>query len=48
MMNVDEGKTATPRLAFRVARLAGVPIDDLLAGNFPPRGLRTLWKRQAG
>lgn len=23
-------------LAFRVARLAGVPVDDLLAGRFPP------------
>jgi hypothetical protein len=25
-------------MALRVARLAGVPIDDVLAGKFPPAG----------
>lgn len=29
-------KAASPTMAFRVARLAGVGIDDLLAGRFPP------------
>jgi len=29
---------ATPAVAFRVARLAGVGIDDLLAGKYPPAG----------
>lgn len=29
---------ATPVVAFRVARLAGIGIDDLLAGKFPPSG----------
>lgn len=31
-------KPVTPRLAFRVARLANVSIDDLLAGKYPPPG----------
>lgn len=34
------GATASPQLAFRVARLAGVGVDDLLAGRFPPPGTR--------
>jgi len=29
---------ATPAVAFRVARLAGVGVDDLLAGKYPPPG----------
>ena len=29
---------ASPTLAFRIARLAGVPIDDVLAGKYPPPG----------
>ena len=36
--NVNEGRAVSPRMAFRVARLAGVPISDLLAGQFPPAG----------
>lgn len=36
-INNDEG-TVTVRTAFRVARVAGVSIDDLLAGKFPPAG----------
>lgn len=31
-------KPATATVAFRVARLAGVGIDDLLAGKYPPAG----------
>jgi hypothetical protein len=30
---------ATPRLAFRVARLAGVTVDDVLTGKYPPPGV---------
>jgi hypothetical protein len=29
---------ATPTTAYRVARLAGVSVDDVLAGRFPPAG----------
>lgn len=29
---------ATPALALRVARLAKVGVDDVLAGRFPPAG----------
>jgi hypothetical protein len=32
------GATVSASMAFRVARLAGVPIDDVLAGRFPPVG----------
>lgn len=32
------GRAATPTVAFRVARFAGVKIDDLLEGAFPPVG----------
>ena len=28
----------TPALAFRVARLAGVGVDDVLTGKYPPPG----------
>jgi hypothetical protein len=38
LTNVREGQGVSPNLAFRVARLAGVSIDDLLAGKFPPNG----------
>jgi hypothetical protein len=31
-------KPATATVAFRVARLAGIGIDDLLAGKYPPAG----------
>jgi plasmid maintenance system antidote protein VapI len=33
---VANGHSVTPALAFRVARLAGVGVDDVLAGRFPP------------
>lgn len=35
---VEKGRAPSPMLTFRVARLAGVPIDDVLAGKFPPAG----------
>ena len=31
-------KGASPAVAFRVARLAGVGVDELLAGKYPPPG----------
>jgi len=34
----NERRTATPVLAFRVARLAKIGVDDVLAGRFPPPG----------
>lgn len=36
--NVNEGRAVSAGMAFRVARLAEVPIGDLLAGAFPPPG----------
>jgi hypothetical protein len=30
---------ASTSVAFRVARLAGIGVDDLLAGRFPPPGM---------
>lgn len=36
--NAGHGQSVSARLAFRVARFAGVSIDDLLAGKFPPPG----------
>ena len=38
LTNVVEGRVVSPAMAFSVARLAGVSIDDLLAGRFPPAG----------
>ena len=32
------GASATASLAFRVARFAGVTVDDVIAGRFPPAG----------
>lgn len=32
-------RTAGPVMAFRVARLAGVPVDDVLTGKYPPPGV---------
>jgi hypothetical protein len=38
-VNVARGsKVASPKTAFRVARLASVSVDDPLAGRFPPAG----------
>jgi hypothetical protein len=30
---------AGPVLAFRVAKFAGVPVDDVLTGKYPPAGV---------
>jgi hypothetical protein len=39
VINVKKGaKNVSPNMAFRVARLAGISVDDLLAGKFPPPG----------
>jgi hypothetical protein len=37
--NVRDGQTVSVTLAFRVARLAAVPLEDLLTGKFPPPGV---------
>jgi hypothetical protein len=31
-------KAVSPKMAIRVAKLAGVPVDDVLTGKFPPPG----------
>jgi hypothetical protein len=36
--NAAGGRRISPTLAFRVARLAGVSVDDVLAGRFPAPG----------
>jgi hypothetical protein len=36
--NMVNGKAVTPLVAFRVARLARVGVDDVLAGRFPAPG----------
>jgi hypothetical protein len=37
--NVANGhRVASPKLAFRIAKLASVPVDDVLTGRFPPPG----------
>lgn len=38
LTNALGGYTVSASLAVRVARLAGVSIDDLLAGKYPPAG----------
>ncbi len=35
---LNRGDVVGAKLAFRVARLAGIPLDDLLAGKFTPAG----------
>lgn len=32
---VVNGRTVTPRLAFRIARFANVGVDDVLTGRYP-------------
>jgi hypothetical protein len=39
LTNVSEGKNVSPNMAFRVARLAGISVDELLAGKWPLRGV---------
>lgn len=36
---LDDGVTVSVNLAFRVARFAGVTVDGLLAGEYPPAGV---------
>lgn len=31
-------KAVSPKMVLRVAKLAGVPVDDVLTGKFPPLG----------
>lgn len=38
LSNVASQRTVTPVVAFRVARLAKVGVDELLAGKFPAPG----------
>lgn len=38
LTNVKEGRAVSASMAFRVARLAKVSIDDLLAGKYPAPG----------
>ena len=35
---IEDGRPVTPTMAFRVARIAQVPIDDLLTGKYPAPG----------
>lgn len=35
---IAENRTVSPVVAFRVARLAKVAVDDVLTGNFPAPG----------
>lgn len=35
---LHDGRPVTASLAFRIARLAEITVDDLLAGKFPPAG----------
>jgi hypothetical protein len=36
--NVASGRVVSPTVAFRVARLVGVTVDDVLTGRFPAPG----------
>lgn len=38
LSNVVQGKAVSPLVAFRVAKLAKVSVDDVLAGRFPAPG----------
>jgi hypothetical protein len=38
LTNVLQGQPAGVTLAFRLARLASVPVDDVIGGRFPPAG----------
>lgn len=38
LSKVANGRVVAPLLAFRVARLVNVGVDDLLAGKFPSPG----------
>jgi hypothetical protein len=36
--NAQRDRSPSPTMAFRVARAAGVTLDDVLTGKFPPAG----------
>jgi hypothetical protein len=38
LRNVASGRSVTATVAYRVARLGGVAVDDVLAGRFPAPG----------
>jgi hypothetical protein len=38
LTNVSEGDGVSPNMVFRLARLAGVTVEDVLTGRFPPPG----------
>ncbi len=38
MINIASGDVVTPTLAFRIARLVCVPLEDVLTGAFPSPG----------
>ena len=40
LRNVVNGhRTPSPTLAFRIARVAQIGVDDVLAGKYPPAGV---------
>lgn len=38
LTNIANGRTATPMLAFKLAKLASVSLDDVTSGRFPSPG----------
>ncbi len=38
MKSLNDGRPASARLVLRLARVAGAPVDDVLAGRWPPPG----------
>lgn len=38
LKNVSEGHGVSANLALRLSRMAGVSLEDLIAGKFPPVG----------
>jgi len=38
LTNVSEGDGVSANLTFRLARMAGVTVDDLISGKFPAPG----------
>jgi hypothetical protein len=39
LRRVAKDRTVSPTMAVRVARFAGVGVDDVLTGKFPPPGM---------
>lgn len=38
LTNVSEGDGVSVNMVFRIARMAGVSVEDVISGKFPPRG----------